>query len=192
MRRKTFDALLTSAGAVLALVLLVAGGLLLWSSSYTHHQVSDQLAAQQIYFPAAGSDSINDPAVKPHLEQYAGQQLTTGVQAQAYADHFIQVHLNEMTQGRTYAQVSADAMASPTDAKKAELVQTVFRGTTLRSMLLSAYAFDTIATVLFWGGLVSMLGALLLLILVGLGARHLRRASDTADLRIGHAAPIVA
>ena len=76
MRRKTFDALLATGGVVVAAMLLVAGGLLVWAHSFINDQVETQLSAQQIYFPEQGSDSLNDPAVKPWLEQYAGQQLT--------------------------------------------------------------------------------------------------------------------
>jgi len=50
---------------------------------------------------------------------YAGQQLTTGEQAQVYANNFIGVHLKEVAGGKTYAQVSAEAMATPTNTKRA-------------------------------------------------------------------------
>ncbi|MCW2778831.1 MAG: hypothetical protein JWN17_2576, partial [Frankiales bacterium] len=39
MRRKTFDALLTAGGLVLAAVLLIAGGLLTWGSHFVADQV---------------------------------------------------------------------------------------------------------------------------------------------------------
>ena len=32
----------------------------------------------------------------PSVSQYAGQQLLTGPQAEACADHFIAIHLSEM------------------------------------------------------------------------------------------------
>jgi hypothetical protein len=55
MRRKTLDALLASTCAVIALVLLAAGGLLSWASSYIDTQVHDQLAMQDITMPAKDS-----------------------------------------------------------------------------------------------------------------------------------------
>ena len=58
MRRKTFDALLTTTGLVLASVLLMAAGLLTWGSYFVNDQVSTQLTAQKIFFPAAGSESL--------------------------------------------------------------------------------------------------------------------------------------
>ena len=52
MRRRTFDAIATAAGLVLAAILLVAGVLLMWGHSFVNSQVHSQLAAQKIYFPA--------------------------------------------------------------------------------------------------------------------------------------------
>ena len=57
MRRRTFDFLATCIGAVLTVVLLVAGGLLLWGASFATSSVHDQLAAQKIYLPAGGRRS---------------------------------------------------------------------------------------------------------------------------------------
>src|SRR5438552_19132929 len=109
MRRRTFDTLVAVGGLLIAFLLVVAGGLLTWSSVYINGQVHDQLAAQQIYFPPAGSDAIKGPEFAA-MHQYAGQQLTTGAQAEVYADHFIAVHLNEIAGGKTYAQLSTAAL----------------------------------------------------------------------------------
>ncbi|HEY8822351.1 MAG TPA: hypothetical protein VIM49_10450, partial [Dermatophilaceae bacterium] len=80
MERKTLDGLLISVGLVLAAVLLVAGGLLTWAGSFVGNQVNTQLSEQKIFFPPAGPATA-DPKIGPFLNQYAGQQLTTGKQA---------------------------------------------------------------------------------------------------------------
>ena len=72
------------------------------------------------------------PAVRPYLSQYAGQQLVTGAQAEAYANHFIAVHINELAGGKTYSRLSAESLANPNDTELAGQVQTVFRGGPLR------------------------------------------------------------
>ena len=95
------------------------GGLVLWGSAYLHKTVTSQLAAQQITFPSA--------------------QLLTGQQAEAYADHFIAQHVADMSRGKTYSQLSTEAQAQPNKAQLQTLVGTVFKGDTLRSMLLNAY-----------------------------------------------------
>ncbi|HEX6516180.1 MAG TPA: hypothetical protein VF049_11445 [Nocardioidaceae bacterium] len=188
MRRRTFDALMTVAGVILAAVLLVAGGLLTWAHAFVQDQVTTQLSAQQIQFPGKGSESLKDPAVEPYLSQYAGQQLTTGVQAKAYADHYIAVHIEEMSGGKTYAQLSEESRANPEDAELAGLVATVFKGETLRGLLLNAYAFWQMGTIALYGAIASFVGAGLMLLLSLLGLLHLRRVPATEEVRLGHGA----
>lgn len=192
MRRKTFDALLTTVGLIVAAMLLVAGGLLTWAHSFVQDEVHSQLSAQKIFFPPAGSDALKDPAIKPYLSQYAGQQMTDGAQAKAYADHFIAVHLQEMTGGQTYAQLSSKALANPTDTKLAGQVQTVFRGETLRGLLLNAYAFWQMGQIALVGAIVSFVAAGVLLVMSLLGFWHLRRASATEALHLGEGRPVPA
>lgn len=185
MRRRTFDALMTTAGVILTLTLAVAGGLLFWAHSFVQDQVTAQLSAQQIYFPDKGTDQLNDPAVKPYLSQYAGQKLTTGEQAKAYADHYIAVHIDEMTQGQTYSQLSTKSRANPDDTKLAGLVDTTFRGETLRGLLLNAYAFGQMGTIALYGAIAAFVGAALMLVLSLLGALHLRRVPAEAEVKLG-------
>jgi len=49
--RRNSHLTLAIAGFAAAVLLAVAGGLLLWGSAYVHNTVHNQLAAQQIYFP---------------------------------------------------------------------------------------------------------------------------------------------
>ena len=181
MRRKTFDALATVAGLVVAVVLLVAGGLLLWGHSVVDNQVHNQLAAQKIVFPVANSPAIKAPEFAA-MHQYAGQQLTTGAQAEVYADHFIANHLQAIGGGKTYAQLSELSLAQPKNAALAGQVQLMFRGTTLRSMLLTAYGFWQMGQIALIGAIVSFIGAAFLLILSGLGLAHLRRTAPEAEV----------
>jgi len=159
--RRNSHFVLTIAGFASAVLLAVAGGLLLWGSAYVHNTVQNQLAAQQIYFPAkaafahpaAGSEIT--PNMIPSVSQYAGQQLLTGQQAEAYADHFIAQHLTDMSGGKTYSQLSAESMAQPTNAKLSGLVATVFKGETLRSMLLNAYGWWKVSQITFISSLIA-------------------------------------
>ncbi len=181
MRRRTFDALATTVGLVLAVILLAAGGLMMWGHSFVDSQVHNQLAAQKIVFPANGSPAIKAPEFAA-MHQYAGQLMTNGAQAEVYADHFIANHLTEIAGGQTYAQLSAKALAQPNNAKLAGQVEAMFKGTTLRGLLLNAYAFWKMGELAFWGAIVSFIGAGLLLILSALGYAHLRRVSPTAEV----------
>jgi len=182
MRRRTFDTLVSAGGLVLTVVLAVAGVLLFVGYSFANSNVRDQLAAQKITIPAAGSQALADPAIKPYLEKYAGQKLVTGAQAEAYADHFIAVHLKKAGGGLTYAQLSTQAQANPTDTKLAATVQTMFRGETLRGMLLNAYAFWKLGQIALLGSIVAFIVAAIMLVLTILGFWHTRRADPEAEI----------
>ncbi len=190
MSRKVFDILASAGGAVVVVVLLVAGGLLLWGSSFTHSNVHKQLSQQEIFFPPkaafehAQPGTEITPAMIPSVSQYAGQQLLTGPQAEAYANHFIAIHLSEMPYGGVYAKISTAAREKPTNAELKTLEQTSFQGTTLRGLLLEAYGFSTIGEIMFWGAIASFCLALVMAVLVGLGIRHARRTPPEAELPV--------
>ena len=185
MRRKSFDILVSAGGAMLALVLIVAGALAMWGYSYANSTVHSQLAEQQITFPPkaafahAKAGTEITPSMIPAVSKYAGQKLTTGAQAEVYANDFIAVHLQEIGGGKTYAQLSTEAMALPqgSAAQKAaeSTVQTVFQGTTLRGMLLNAYGWWKMGQLALLGSIVSWALAGVMGLLSALGLLHFRR-----------------
>ena len=194
MSRKVFDKLTSATGVALVVLLLVAGGLLTWGHSFANNDVHNQLAAQQIYFP---SHAVLKTATKnntgeiqarmiPFIGQYAGQQLVTGPQAAAYANHFIAYHLAVMPYGGVYSKVSAAAMAAkPGSASATSLTAlkgTVFEGTTLRGLLLEAYGFWTIGEVMLYAAIAAFLGAAIMALLVALGFAHAARTSEEEKL----------
>jgi hypothetical protein len=189
MRRRTFDALATTAGLLIAGLLLVGGGLLMWGHNFVTNEVHTQLAAQKIVFPPANSPAVAGPEFAP-MRQYGGQLMTTGAQAQVYADHFIANHLKEIGGGQTYAQLSAKALAQPKNAALAAQVQTMFRGETLRGLLLNAYAFWTIGQIMLWAAIAAFAGAGLLLLLAIFGFIHLRRTAPEAEIFPKTATPV--
>jgi hypothetical protein len=152
---------LTIAGFAAAVLLAVVGGLLLWGSAYVHNTVTNQLSAQQIYFPSASAfahpkaGSEITPNMIPSVSQYAGEQLLTGQQAEAYADHFIAQHIYDMSGGKTYSQLSTESIAQPANTQLANLVNTVFKGETLRSMLLNAYGWWKVSQITYIASLIS-------------------------------------
>jgi hypothetical protein len=184
MRRRTFDAVATIAGLVLAVVLAVGGGLLLWGHSVISTDVHNQLAAQKIVFPTASSAEIkalpaSDAAA---MKAYAGQLMTTGAQAETYADHFIAVHLVKIGGGKTYSQLSYASMLNPKNTALATQVQLVFRGTTLRGMLLNAYGWWQMGQILLISAIVAFCAAGLFLIFSLLGFWHISRATPESEV----------
>ena len=191
MRRRVFDTLMSTAGAVMAVLLAVAGGLLLWAHGFVDSNVHTQLAAQQIEFPAKGSPGLTaDPEIAKFVTPYAGQQVTDGAQAQVFADHYIAVHLREIADGKTYSEVSAQFLQmKPTDPgyqQVAQTRQTLFMGETLRGLLLNAYAFWKMGQIALYAAIAAFVGAGLLALLAVFGYRHSRHVPEQVQLFEGH------
>src|ERR1700741_4125069 len=85
-----------AAGAAAAMIAL--GIVSIVGGSYDHSGVPNQLGPQKIFFPK--------PATSPALKAYAGQQVLTGAQANAYALDQLQPDMNKIAGGKTYSQVS--------------------------------------------------------------------------------------
>jgi hypothetical protein len=185
MRRSTLDKFFVVGGLVLAVLLLALGVVLKQNADFAHDYVHDQLAAQKISFtPKAGLAPAEVKAVC--LVDNAGKPLDSGKQAECYANNYIAVHLGEVNDGKTYAETSSVARAARTeadaateqgaadaatlDANATELegkVQTLFRGETLRGLLLTSYGFsefgrkaDQAATVAFLAAFVLFLASI--------------------------------
>ena len=187
MKRRTFDILVSAAGLFLALTLAASGGLLIWAHNFIGNEVHTQLAAQQIFFPPATSKAVAAPQFAA-MRQYGGQQLTTGAQAEVYADHFIANHLKEIGGGKTYAQLSTEAQLQPKNTVLAGEVATVFKGETLRGLLLNAYAFGTMGMIAGIAAIAAFVAAAVMLLLSGLGLMHARRTSPATEILNGHRA----
>jgi hypothetical protein len=175
MRRKVFDVLVSAGGLLVVAVLVVSGALLMWAQSFTNSSVHNQLAQQDIFFP--GKAGIT-PAERPYLLQYAGQQVLTGEQANAYARK-IADDVAGMPYGGVYAKISAAALANPNNAALKAEVTTAFEGTTL---LLEAYAFGTFGMIALWAGIASFILAGLMALLVAFGFWHSRRVPDHVEI----------
>ncbi len=171
--------------AVLVLVLAGASAFAFTLGTFTTGQIHDQLAAQQIYFP--GADQIKtggalDPAKFPQeIRDQAGKQVTDGNQARIYAQDFLGEHLKGVASGGTYATVGTQisqlnaqlATTSKDDPNYAVLQKqiatlngqrdTLFKGETLRSMLLNAYGWWTVGAYTTYAAIGLMIVALAVL-----------------------------
>ena len=191
--RRTVDKLLIGVGLVAAIVFAAAGALLTWGSNFAEDYVHDELASQNVVFPDA--DSLREEG-RDDLVEYADEQVTTGAEAEAYAG-FIGGHLEGIADGKTYseiddrgaAQAVVDAQESGASPEEiAELQATanelraqrdsLFRGETLRGLLLTSFAWATIGTIAGIAAWVAFAGAAVLLVLVIAGVVHLRRSTS--------------
>ena len=181
--RKTMDKLISWTGLVVAVVLLVAGGLLTWASNFVADNVKEQLTSQHITMPVAAAFPEGQAE---YLKPYAGQPLENGQQAKAYADHYILAHMNAQSGGKTYSEISGQFLKMAKDpgadkaevAKLGELRQTLFMGSTLRGLLLYGYAFDTMGRIAGFAAIAAFIGSGLLFVLSIMGLRHAARVRE--------------
>ena len=193
MKRKVFDKIVTAVGFGLAALLLVAAALLNWGATFAADAVSSQLEAQEISIPAETGNKEESAEVTAFFKENGDQVMSTGKQAQMYADHYLGFHLSGMpsyaaASGANRAAAAALA-ANPNDATlkaeaaaKAGMVETVFKGTMLRGTLLTAYAFGTLGSIAAIAALVSLAGAGVMLLLSIMGLLHIRRTPEDATI----------
>jgi hypothetical protein len=166
--------------AILVIVLAAAGGFAIAEGNFATSTVKDELVGQQITFPTTAQLASDKETATygSDFTQYAGQTVDNGPKAQAYANHYIAVHLNGVANGQTYSQVSGQAMAvsgqiastPATDPGYAALqtklatlngqANTLFKGEALRSMLLNAYGWYQVGTYTIYMGFGLLVAAL--------------------------------
>jgi hypothetical protein len=196
VRRRTIDKIMIGIGVVATGAFVVAGSLLAYGANFSDDYVHDELSSQNISFPDA--ESLNGEG-RADLVKYAGEQVTTGPQAEAYAS-FINGHLEGIADGQTYADlgtVERAAKAAVTEAvdngqpqtaveelqNKADGVtaqrDSLFRGETLRGLLLTAFAWSTVGMIAGYAAIGAFIAAAMMAVLVVLGFVHLRRTHAT-------------
>jgi hypothetical protein len=190
MKRRTLDVIVSVGGLLLAGLLLIAGLVLTSNANFANTYVAQQLAEQKISFKTAATLTDAEKA-KPCLVEYAGQPLSTGKQAECYANNFIGLHLEGIAGGKTYAELGdvqtqlraqiadaqktnapnlADLQKQLTDATASR--ETVFKGETLRGLLLTSYGFSEFGTKAGQAATVAYIGAGVLLVLTLFGFIH--------------------
>jgi hypothetical protein len=198
MKRRTFDRIVSFVGLGLSVFLFVAAALLNWGASFADESVATQLSQQKITMPdkdSAGFKALSEEAQK-ELAPFSNMPLTTGKQAQTYADFYIGSHLKGIAGGKVYSEVSGMALgvaakskADPTNAalaaETANLMgqrTSLFMGETLRGLLLYSFAFWQIGQIAMYASWAAAAGGLLMLILTLLGFAHLRRVEADATI----------
>ena len=124
-----------------------------------------------------GPDVVGEDAVGPAV--MLAECDGGGTEAEAFS-RYIGLHLEAVNDGKTYSETSAAAREEglPPDeaAELSAKADTLFKGETLRSILLNAYGWWTVATIALWAGVAMVLAGVLLGILAILGFRHASRA----------------
>jgi hypothetical protein len=165
---------------VAILVLALGSGAAFYANSFTQAQIHDQLAPQQIFFPADAKSGLPS-----NLSQYAGQQVLNGDQAHAYAEKFIGLHLQEIGQGHPYSYWSGQARAATDPAVAAKdqgIADTIFKGETLRSMLNQAWTFSVFGQIAFYAGIGMAAAGLIALAALGFEVFEMATGRETGAI----------
>jgi hypothetical protein len=175
MDRSNWDKIVSGAGAVVAVVLIALGAMAIYGGNFGQQNVRDRLEPQNISFPPADAMA---PGEKAEIGEFAGAKVDTGVEAEAFS-RYIGGHLVDINEGATYSETSSAAREEGLDPKVAADLQvkadTLFKGESLRAMLLNAYGWWTVATIALWAGVAMVIAGLGLGILSILGFRHARK-----------------
>jgi hypothetical protein len=182
MDRKAWDRLVSWSGLIVAIVLILVGAMSVYGGNFGQQNVKDRLAPQMVTFPPFDAMTATE---QQEVGTFAGQQVVNGVQAEAFS-RYIAGHLAEVNGGQTYAQTSAAARDPNTSPKQAAVLagmaDTLFKGETLRSILLNAYGWWTVATIALYAGWVMIAAGIAMLVLAILGFRHLRKANASVTV----------
>jgi hypothetical protein len=160
MKRRTLDVLFSAGGLALAGLLLVLGVVMTSNANFAKNYVKDQLSEQNITFTPA-SALTGEEKQSACLVKYAGQPMTTGKQAECYANDYIGLHVKSVADGKTYADLGTpqreltarvEAAQTANDPALPELQaqlttitgqrESLFKGETLRGLLLTSYGFS--------------------------------------------------
>ena len=197
MKRRTLDILFSIGGLGIAALLAIMGLVMTSNADFSQKYVSDQLAQQKITFKPAAA-LTEEERQYACLVEHAGQPLLTGKQAECYANHFIGLHVKNTAGGKTYAELGDVQTALRAQIAEAQKVsdpelpalqkqladataqrETVFKGETLRGVLLTSYGFSTLGEKADQAATVAYLGAGLMLLLSLAGAVHAARTPKT-------------
>jgi hypothetical protein len=169
------------------------------NANFSKDYVKDQLTQQRITFKPLATLTAEENQ-SACLVKYAGQALSTGKQAECYANDFIGLHTRAVANGQTYADLGTPQSALTAKVKAAQAAndpalsnlqqqltaitaqrETLFKGETLKGLLLTSFGFSVFGVK---GGQVAMVayllaGLLALLSLAGF-AHGLKTSKDKA------------
>ena len=127
------------------------------------------------------SDAMT-PEERAAVGDFAGAKVDTGVETEAFS-RYIGGHLEGINGGATYSETSGAARAEGLDPKVAADLQAkadiLFKGESLRAMLLNAYGWWTLATIALWAGVAMVIAGLILGIFAIFGFRHAGKVEPT-------------
>jgi hypothetical protein len=179
MDRSLIDRLVSWTGVVMAFALIALGAAAIFGGSFALGNVRDRLAPEKISFPPISAMTAQE---KVEVGNFAGQKVDTGPEAEAFS-RYIGGHLKEVNNGATYSETSAAARVEGIPAKQAAdlgaKADLLFKGETLRSILLNAYGWWTVGQITLVAGIGMVIAGLVMTVLTALGFRHAHKVAAT-------------
>lgn len=151
----------------LAIAALVLGGFAIGMGMFIRGNIYDELASQQISFPAEENLTEQERAI-PGIVQNAGQPIATGNQARVYSEYIL-LHMRESAEEAGYPNAAYATLGQPQRQLRAEVAaareagdeealedaqqrldtvtqlrNSMLTGSNLRGNLLSAYGWDNV------------------------------------------------
>ena len=152
---------------------------------------ADDVAALE---PFAGQPMTTGPAAKAYSDHYilahmneGGVELATEVAAMGVDTSTWEQPITYQSAGALSRQIAADESLSEDVKTEATAAvsefrsESLFKGSTLRGLLLYGFAFATMGVIAGWAAIAAWVGAAVFLILTGLGFWHASRAAKKED-----------
>lgn len=207
MKRRTLDIAFSIGGALFAVLLLILGLVLKDQADFAKGYVKDQLVQQKIEFPAEYDGGETDVAGSGCLTDYAGTVLDSGEKAECFANFYIKTHMLHSAEAAGYPEDTYDTMGDVVRGLKAELQtakdsgdeaateeaqgkvdaasglrDSMFKGETLRGLLLTTYGFSIFGEKADLAATVCYLAFALLLLLSVAGMVHAFTSKHSSDV----------
>ncbi|MEX1018288.1 MAG: hypothetical protein WDZ49_01440 [Litorilinea sp.] len=174
----------------LAIAALVLGAFAIGMGIFIRGNIYDELASQQISFPAAENLTDAERAI-PGVEENAGLPITTGNQAMAYAEYIL-LHMTESAEEAGYPGAAYATLGGPQRELRAEVAaaqeagdeealadaqqrldtvtglrNSMLTGSNLRGNLLSAFGWDNVGLgIIVAGAFICLLALVFFLLLI--------------------------
>ena len=207
MKRRTLDIAFSIGGALFAVLLLILGLVLKDQADFAKDYVKDQLVQQKIEFPAEYNRGETDVAGSGCLTDFAGTVLDSGEKAECFANFYIKTHMLHSAEAAGYPEDTYDTMGDVVGGLKEDLQaakdsgdeaaieeaqgkvdaasglrDTMFKGETLRGLLLTTYGFSIFGEKADLAATVCYLAFALLLLLSVAGLVHAFTSKHASDV----------
>ena len=190
MQRKMWDQIVSGAGAVVAVVLLMLGAVAIYGGTFGQDNVRDRLAPQNVTFPPLEAMT---PAEKNLVGDFAGTKVVDGLPglrpSRTTSASTSKTRTRARPTPRPALWLVQKGLSEKEAAELSGMADSLFKGETLRAMLLNAYGWWTVSSLVIFAGYGLLAAGALLALLAIMGFFHARKTEPkTAAIPVTSAA----